>query len=91
MELDGKKGLLVTGQSRRTSSVQTVCRCLPVLTEFRGSFGPKKGFFRAENAQFWEGTSKLGAPAPRAPPVSFWLKTWIWQDHHLGSRMVRIE
>ena len=25
------------------------------------------------------------------PPVSFWLKTWIWQGHHLGSRMARVE
>ena len=30
-------------------------------------------------------------PRPGAPPVSFWLKTWIWQGHHLGSRMARVE
>jgi hypothetical protein len=24
-------------------------------------------------------------PRPDAPPVTFWLKTWIWQGHHLGS------
>ena len=35
-------GLLVTGQSRRMWSVQTVSRHLPVLTEFWGCFGPKK-------------------------------------------------
>ena len=29
---------------------------------------------------------------PRTPPpVSFWLKTWIWQGHHLGSRMAKVE
>ena len=29
-----------------------------------GPFWAKKGFFGAQNAQFWEGTSRLGAPAP---------------------------
>ena len=27
-------------------------------------FGPKKGLFGAQNAQFWEGTSRLGASTP---------------------------
>ena len=31
---------------------------------FLGPFWAKKGCFGAQNAQFWEGTSKLGAPAP---------------------------
>ena len=30
-------------------------------------------------------------PRPGVPPVSFWLKTWIRQGHHLGSRMARVE
>ena len=42
MELGGNKELWVTGQSRRTWSVATVCRRLPVLTEFQGGFGPKR-------------------------------------------------
>ena len=29
-----------------------------------GQFRAKKGCSRAQNAQFWEGTSRLGAPAP---------------------------
>ena len=29
-----------------------------------GPFWAKKGYFGAQNAQFWEGTSRLGAPAP---------------------------
>ena len=29
-----------------------------------GLFGAKNGYFGAQNAQFWEGTSRLGAPAP---------------------------
>ena len=27
---------------------------------------------------------------PGALAVSFWLKTWIWQGHHLGSRTARL-
>ena len=42
MELEGKKGLLVTGRSRRTCSIGTVGLRLAVLTGFRGRFGPKK-------------------------------------------------
>ena len=64
VELEGKKGLLGTGQSGRMWSVGTVCLRLAVLSGFRGWFGPKKGCFGAQNAQFWEGTSRLGAPAP---------------------------
>ena len=30
-------------------------------------------------------------PRPGPPPVSFWLKPWIWQGHHLGSRMAKVE
>ena len=29
-----------------------------------GPYWAKKGCFGAQNAQFWEGTSRLGAPAP---------------------------
>ena len=50
-----------------------------------GLFWAKKGCFGAKNAQFWEGTSRLGAL------WSLWLKTWIWQGHHLGNRMARVE
>ena len=63
-ELEGKNRLLVTGQSRRTCSVATVCSRLAILSGFRGWFGPKNGCFGAQNAQFWEGTSRLCAPAP---------------------------
>ena len=31
------------------------------------------------------------SPRPGAPPVSFWLQTWIWQGHHLGYKMLRVE
>ena len=29
-----------------------------------GLFGAKNGYLGAQNAQFWEGTSRFGAPAP---------------------------
>ena len=41
VELEGKKGLLGTGQSRRTWSVATVSLRLAVLSGFRGPFGLK--------------------------------------------------
>ena len=37
---------------------------LSILNEFRDCFGPKKAVLGAHNAQFWEGTSQLGAPGP---------------------------
>ena len=60
----GQQQVLCQGRSRRTWSVRMVCLRLAVLSGFRSGFCPKKGCFGAENAQFWEGTSKLGAPAP---------------------------
>ena len=43
------------------------CNCSPSFGRFEwvlGPFGAKKGCFGAQNAQFWEGTSRLSAPAP---------------------------
>ena len=51
-----------------------------------GLFWAKNGCFWPKTAQIWEGTSQLWH-RPGPPPVSFWLKTWIWQGHHLGSKM----
>ena len=64
VELGGNKELLVTVKSSRTCSVAAVCLRLAVMTGFWGRFGPKKACFVAQNAQFWEGTSRLGSPAP---------------------------
>ena len=86
MDVEGDKGLLVTGQSRRTWSAATISLRLATLNGSGAIFGLK-------NAQFGEGTSQPAPPPPRrpkAPPVSFWLKTWIWQGHYLGCRMVRL-
>ena len=40
---------------------------LPSFARFEWILGPfwaKKGCFGAQNAEFWEGTCQLGAPAP---------------------------
>ena len=63
MELEGKKGLLVTGQSRRTWSVGTVSRRLPVLTRFRGRLGPKKAVLGHKMRTFGRAPPDL-APLP---------------------------
>ena len=56
-----------------------------------GLFWAKNGCFWPKTAQIWEGTSQPGATAFGPPPVNFWLKTWIWQGHHLGCRMSKVE
>ena len=43
--------------------------------------------FLAQNCTDLGGHLPTWRPRPGAPPVSFWLKTWIWQGHDLGSRM----
>ena len=63
MELEGNKGLFVT---EVTADVHRGKR-LGLFGRFQrvsGPFWAKKGCFGAEKAQFWEGTSRLGAPAP---------------------------
>ena len=41
MELEGNKGLFVTGQSRRKWSVANASLRLSILTRYEGHFGPK--------------------------------------------------
>ena len=64
VELKGSRGLFDTVKSSRTWDVATVSLCLGILPGFVGLFWAKKGCFGAQNAQFWEGTSRLGASAP---------------------------
>ena len=45
MELQGRKELVDTGKSSRTSSVPTVFLHLAVLNVFHGFFGPKMAVF----------------------------------------------
>ena len=70
MELEGKKGLLFTAQSRRTCSVRTGCCRLPVLTEFRGRFGPKKVVLGHKIRSFGRARPDL-APPPRGATGEF--------------------
>ena len=77
-------------KSSRTWSVTTVSLHLGVLPGFGAIFG-EKGLFLAQNCADLGGHLPTWRPRPGAPPVNFGLKTWIWQGHHLGSRLARVE
>ena len=71
--------------------------CSTRLPSF-GCFEPLLGLFWAKIGCFWpKNCADLGGHLPTwrhrpgPPPVSLWLKTWIWQGHHLGSRMAKVE
>ena len=87
VELKGTRGLLDTGKSSRTCSVATISLRLGVSPGFWGYFG-RKWLFLAQNNAHLGGHLPTWRHRPGPPPVSFWLKTWIWQGHHLGSKMV---
>ena len=56
-----------------------------------GLFSAKNGFFGAQNAQFWEGTYRLGAPAPRRHQCVFdQFLTLFWWQHNPFLRPVGI-
>ena len=86
MELKGTRGLFDTVKSSRTWSVATVFLRLGVSPGFGGYFG-RKGLFLAQNNADLGGHLPTWRHRPGPPLVSFWLKTWIWQGHHLGSKM----
>ena len=75
-ELEGKKGFMVIGQSRRMCIVASVSLRLADLTVFWGHFGPEKALSRHKMRHFSKAPSDL-APPHRAPAVSFRLKIWI--------------
>ena len=56
-----------------------------------GLFWAKNGCFLAQNCADLGGHLPTWRHRPGPPPVSLWLKTWIWQGHHLGSRVARVE
>ena len=64
VELGGNKDLLVTVKSSRTWTVASFSPSFGRFDGVSGRFWAKKGCFGAQNAQIWEGTSRLGAPAP---------------------------
>ena len=71
MELEGNKGLLVTGQSRCTCSVATASLCLAVLSGFWGHFGPKKAVLGHKMRSFGRAPPDLPSP-PRGAIGEFW-------------------
>ena len=86
VELKGTRGLFATVKSTRTCSVATVSLRLGVLPGFGGYFG-RKWLLLALNCADLGGHLPTWRPRPRPPPVSFWLKAWIWQGHHLGCKV----
>ena len=90
VELKGTRELCDTVKSSRTCSVLTVSLRLGVSPGFGPVLG-EKWLFLAQNCADLGGHLPTWRPRPGPPPASFWLKTWIWQGHHLGSKMARVE
>ena len=90
VELKGTRELFDTVKSSRTWSVVTVY----LAWAFRPGFGAvlgEKWLLLAQNCANPGGHLLTWRHRPGPPPVSFWLKTGIWQGHHLGSKMARVE
>ena len=64
VELKGTRGPFDTAKSSRTCSVAAVSLRMGFSAGFGGCFGRKMAVFWPKPAQIWEGTSRLGAPAP---------------------------
>ena len=78
VELEGKKELMSChGAIKAHVECSHRFYALGRFEWILGPFWATKGCFGAQNAQFWEAPPDL-APPPRVPPMSFWLKTWIW-------------
>ena len=76
MELEGRKGLVDTGKSRRTWSVPTVSLRLAVLNVFKGFFGPIMAVF-GPKLQFLKPKSATCESRSRPPPLSVSLKLCV--------------
>ena len=76
MELEGRKELVDTGKSSRTSSVPTVSLRLAVLNVFQGFLGPKMAVF-GPKLQFLKLRSTTCESRSRPPPLSFLLKLCV--------------
>ena len=63
MELQGNKGLFVTGRSRHTWTVATVSLCLAVSNAFLERFGPKKAVLGHKLREFGRAPPTLAPPA----------------------------
>ena len=89
VELKGTSKLFDTVKSSRTCNVLTVSLRLGVSPGFWGCLGEKL-LFLAQTCADLGGHLPTWRPRPGPPLVSFQLKTWIWQGHHLGFKMVRV-
>ena len=76
MELEGRKELVDTGKSSRTSSVRSVSLGLAILNAFKGIFGPKMAVF-GPKLQFLKLRSVTCESRSRPPPLSFLLKLCV--------------
>ena len=85
-ELNGTRGLFDTAKSSRMWVVAAVS----LQWEFCPGLGAilgEKWLFLAQNCADLGGHLPTWRHRPGPPLVSFQLKTWIWQGHHLGSKM----
>ena len=74
MELEGKKGLFVTGQSRRTSSVATVYHVWPLLLGFGAVLGQKRLFWGTK-CELLGGHLPTWRPRPGGATGEFWAQS----------------
>ena len=91
VDLKGTRGLVDAVKSSLKCSVATNSLRLGVSPRVWGLFWTKKWLFLAQKCADLGGHLPAWPPRPGPPPVSFRLKTWIWQGHHLGSRMAKVE
>ena len=71
VEFEGKKGLFVTGQSRRTWSVATIYLVWPFSPGFGAVLAPKKMALGHQMRNFGRAPPDL-APPPRGATGEFW-------------------
>ena len=86
VELKGTRGLFDMAKSSRTWGEPPV----PFVWAFCPGFGAilgEKWLFLAQKRADLGGHLPTSRHRPGPPPVSFLLKTWIWQGHHLGFKM----
>ena len=80
-------------RSLRHQKVKPHVQCSSRLPSFGcfasllGLFFGEKWLFLAQNCADLGGHLPTWRHRPGPPPVSFWLKTWIWQGHHLEPKM----
>ena len=93
-DISWNRRALESSLTRLSEAARAVYSPYPFVWAFRPGFGAvlgEKWLFLAQNCADLGGHLPSWRPRPGPPPVSFWPKTWIWQGHHLGSKMARVE